>query len=147
MGKLGFCIIPKYVVDKLDSVQKRTGDLESELETSNRTNEELRGKLDELKLQKQALITEQKAVESRYKDKLAQRDTVIQGLKVNVEDLRRSIDEKQVIITEQEKIIESYESSFRAVAKLSLKVTGGKLKKAGGSLKRLIQNDPPEELD
>ena len=50
-------------------------------------------------------------------------------------------------ITEQEKIIESYESSFRAVAKLSLKVTGGKLKKAGGSLKRLIQNDPPEELD
>lgn len=126
---------------KIADVQKEVSRLDSDLIESKESSKELGLLLAQAEAKQKSLIADSEALEAKYKVSL-----------LDMSGLQKVIDEKKVVIAEQEKQLEKYETSFRAVARLSMKVTGNKIKgagsrvkRAGGSLKRLIQNNPSED--
>ena len=124
--------------------EKVTG-LETELFNSMKSNSNLRVRLAGLANDKEQLIVEKEALEIKYLDIVAQRDSSIKTLKTDLADLKLAVKEKELSMSKQDEKITKYENSFRQVAKLGVKVTGNKLKGAGRRLKRLVQNPPPPE--
>jgi hypothetical protein len=121
---------------KLDDVKKQVARLAGDVDESEASSSDMSFLLAKAEENQSRLVAESQAMQEKYQESLKQRDIVIGDLQDNVTNLRTVIREKENIIEDQRRQLGRYETSFRAVARLSLAVTGNKIKKAGGWFKR-----------